>query len=65
MSEPTRPPLPRQLGRPRTRLPSRSSLTEVVQAQADTTGFVVLDRWAEILERHFPPRRPDPDNVAE
>ncbi|GGU67779.1 hypothetical protein [Streptomyces daghestanicus] len=31
------------------------ALTELVQAQADTTGFVVLHRWAEILERHFPP----------
>jgi hypothetical protein len=40
-------------------------LTELVQAQADTTGFVVLHRWVEILERHFPPHLPDPDNVAE
>ncbi|MFC8870225.1 hypothetical protein ACFUAC_21710 [Streptomyces sp. NPDC057148] len=41
------------------------ALTELVQAQADTTGFVVLHRRVEILERHFPPRLPDLDNVAE
>lgn len=41
------------------------ALAELVQAQADTTGFVVLHRWVEILERHFPPRLPSPDNVAE
>ncbi|MEU2179820.1 MULTISPECIES: hypothetical protein [Streptomyces] len=45
--------------------PFIDALTELVQAQADTTGFVVLHEWAEILERHFPPRLPDPDDVAE
>jgi hypothetical protein len=32
--------------------------------QADTTGFVVLHQWAEILERHFPPELPDPDRTT-
>ncbi|MFF4700003.1 hypothetical protein [Streptomyces chattanoogensis] len=40
--------------------PFADALTELVQAQADdTTGFVVLHRWVEILERHFPPELPD------
>lgn len=43
--------------------PFVAALTELVQAQADTTGFVVLHRWAEILERHFPPELPDPEHV--
>ncbi|MEV3993595.1 hypothetical protein AB0J57_32325 [Streptomyces sp. NPDC049837] len=42
--------------------PFVAALTELVQAQADTTGFVVLHRWAEILERHSPPQLPDPDH---
>jgi hypothetical protein len=33
--------------------PSVDAPTELVRAQADTTLFVVLRRWAEILERHF------------
>ncbi|MFE7794245.1 hypothetical protein [Streptomyces sp. NPDC057460] len=33
--------------------------------QADTTGIVVLHRWVEILERHFPPELPDPDHTTE
>ncbi|MFD4863461.1 hypothetical protein [Streptomyces atratus] len=41
------------------------SAGELVQAQAGTTGFVVLREWVEILERHFPPRLPDPGDVAE
>ncbi|MET8420671.1 hypothetical protein ABZV41_34780 [Streptomyces sp. NPDC005098] len=41
------------------------ALSELVQAQADTTGIVVLHRWAEILERHFPPELPDPDRTTE
>ncbi|GLF98176.1 hypothetical protein [Streptomyces yaizuensis] len=41
------------------------ALTELAQAQADTTGFVVLPRWAEILERHFPPELPDPESIQE
>ncbi len=41
------------------------ALTELVQAQADTTGFLQLHRWAEILERHFPPELPDPGHVTE
>ncbi|MEU8883833.1 hypothetical protein [Streptomyces hydrogenans] len=40
-------------------------MTELVQAQAGTTGFVVLHRWVEILERHFPPQLPDLDHVQE
>ncbi|MBB1260173.1 hypothetical protein [Streptomyces alkaliterrae] len=45
--------------------PFIDALSELVQAQADTTGFVVLHRWAEILERHFPPELPNPDHIAE
>ncbi|MFD9053460.1 hypothetical protein [Streptomyces zaomyceticus] len=45
--------------------PLVEALTELVQAQADTTGFVVLHQWAEILERQFPPQRPDPTHVQE
>lgn len=45
--------------------PFIDALTELVQAQADATGFVVLHRWAEILERHFPPELPDPEHVLE
>lgn len=33
---------------------------ELVQAQADdTTRFVVLPKWAEILDRHFPRQEQD------
>jgi hypothetical protein len=45
--------------------PFIDALTDLVQAQADTTGFVVLHRWAEILERHFQPELPDPDHTTE
>ena len=46
--------------------PFVAALTELVQAQADNlTGFVALHRWAEILERHFPPELPDPGHTAE
>ncbi|WP_327669459.1 MULTISPECIES: hypothetical protein [unclassified Streptomyces] len=45
--------------------PFVAALTELVQAQADTTGFVVLHRWVEILERHFPPQLPDPEHTTE
>jgi Na+-translocating ferredoxin:NAD+ oxidoreductase RnfD subunit len=45
--------------------PFIDALTELVQAQADTTGFVTLPRWAEILDRHFPPDLPDPAYVKE
>ncbi|AIV32127.1 hypothetical protein NI25_00130 [Streptomyces sp. CCM_MD2014] len=38
---------------------------ELVQAQAGTTGFVVLHRWVEILERHFPLQLPDPEHTTE
>ncbi|MFF2410048.1 hypothetical protein [Streptomyces sp. NPDC058092] len=41
--------------------PFVDALTELVQAQADTAGFVVLHRWAEILERHFPSQLPGAD----
>ncbi|MEU2468596.1 hypothetical protein ABZ580_30870 [Streptomyces sp. NPDC012486] len=37
------------------------ALTELVQAQADTTGMVTLHTWATILERHFPAAQPEPD----
>ncbi|MET8831622.1 hypothetical protein ABZX40_37890 [Streptomyces sp. NPDC004610] len=40
--------------------PFVDALSELVQAQADTTGFVDLPEWATILERHFPPELPDP-----
>ncbi|MGA4844780.1 hypothetical protein ACOBQB_00190 [Streptomyces sp. G5(2025)] len=45
--------------------PFVDALTELVQAQADTIGFVVLHRWVEILERHFPPQLPDPNHTTE
>ncbi|MFI9781081.1 hypothetical protein ACIHCV_41730 [Streptomyces sp. NPDC051956] len=45
--------------------PFIDALTELVQAQADTTGFVVLHHWVEILERHFPPQLPDRDHTTE
>jgi hypothetical protein len=45
--------------------PFIDALTELVQAQADTTGFVGLHQWVEILERHFPPQLPDPDHTTE
>ncbi|GAA2564816.1 hypothetical protein GCM10010295_63580 [Streptomyces intermedius] len=45
--------------------PFLDALTDLVQAQADTAGFVVLRRWAEILERHFPPQLPDPEHTTE
>ncbi|MFJ1561551.1 hypothetical protein [Streptomyces mirabilis] len=44
--------------------PFINALTELVQAQADTTGFVVLHQWVEVLERHFPPVLPDPDHTT-
>lgn len=45
--------------------PFIDALTELVQAQADTTGFVGLHQWAEILERHFPPQLPNPNHITE
>ncbi|WP_328982822.1 hypothetical protein OG258_49390 [Streptomyces mirabilis] len=45
--------------------PFIDALTELVQAQADTTGFVVLHCWVEILEQHFPPELPDPDHTTD
>lgn len=45
--------------------PFIDALSELVQAKADTTGFGVLHRWAEILERHFPPQLPDLDRTVE
>ncbi|MDQ0938706.1 hypothetical protein QFZ67_000411 [Streptomyces sp. V1I1] len=39
--------------------PFVASPTELVQAQAERTGFVVLHEWAEILDWHFPPQQPD------
>ncbi|MEU4206066.1 hypothetical protein AB0B79_37065 [Streptomyces sp. NPDC039022] len=44
--------------------PFADALTELVQAQPDTTGYVTLHRWVEILERHFPPVLPDPDRTT-
>jgi hypothetical protein len=41
--------------------PFIDALVELVQAQADTTGFVVLHRWAQILERNFPRSFPTPN----
>ncbi|MEU8764614.1 hypothetical protein [Streptomyces sp. NPDC048659] len=45
--------------------PFADALTELVHAQADTAGFVVLHRWAEILERRFPLQLPDPEHTTE
>ncbi|MFJ8509641.1 hypothetical protein [Streptomyces avermitilis] len=45
--------------------PFIEALTELVQEQAGTTGFVGLHQWVEILERHFPPELPDPDHTTE
>ncbi|WP_167469584.1 hypothetical protein [Streptomyces rubrogriseus] len=45
--------------------PCVDALTELVKAQADTTGFVVLHQWVEILERHVPPQLPDPEHTTE
>jgi hypothetical protein len=45
--------------------PFIDALSDLVQAQADTTGFVVLHRWAEILEQHFPPQLPDLEHTTE
>lgn len=45
--------------------PFIDTLSELVQAQADRTGFVVLHRWAEFLERHFSPELPGPDHITE
>lgn len=37
--------------------PFVAALAELVEAQAEDTGrFVTLDRWADILDRHFPPK---------
>lgn len=44
--------------------PFVDALSVLVQAQADTTGFVVLHRRAEFLERHFQPELPDPDRTT-
>ncbi|GAA2836958.1 hypothetical protein GCM10010441_71690 [Kitasatospora paracochleata] len=39
--------------------PFAAALLELVQAQADDTGrFVTVPTWAEILQRHFPPKGP-------
>ncbi|WP_162596773.1 hypothetical protein [Streptomyces sp. NEAU-S7GS2] len=46
-------------------LPFADALRELVQVQADTTGFVTRHDFAEILERHFPPDLPDPDRTTE
>ncbi|WP_176743502.1 hypothetical protein [Streptomyces agglomeratus] len=35
------------------------------QAQADTTGFVVRQRWAETIEQHFQPQLPDLDHTSD
>ncbi|MFF3787187.1 hypothetical protein [Streptomyces sp. NPDC001933] len=45
--------------------PFIDALTELVQAQADTTGSVLLHQWAEILERYFPPELPDTEHTTE
>ncbi|TLQ38964.1 hypothetical protein [Streptomyces marianii] len=40
--------------------PFVAALTDLVAAQAGCGGgFLTLDKWAEILERHFPPQEPD------
>lgn len=45
--------------------PFVAALSDLVREQAETTGSVRLHRWAEILERHFPPELPDPDHITE
>ena len=45
--------------------PFIEALADLVQAPADTTGFVGLHQWVEILEQHFPPEFPDPDHTTE
>lgn len=45
--------------------PFVDALVELVQAQADTTGFVGRHEWARILERHFPPYLPDAGHTTE
>ncbi|WP_157878521.1 hypothetical protein [Streptomyces chattanoogensis] len=41
--------------------PFVAALTQLVQAQgANTAAFVVLDKWVEILDQHFPPKEPNP-----
>ncbi|MEU0603306.1 hypothetical protein ABZ484_34530 [Streptomyces sp. NPDC006393] len=45
--------------------PFVDALTELVQAQAGTDGFVLLHQWVEILERHFPPQLPGLDHITE
>jgi hypothetical protein len=41
--------------------PFVAALAELVEAQAEDTGrFVTLDRWAEILDRNFPPKGEEP-----
>jgi hypothetical protein len=44
--------------------PFVNALLALVHAQAETTGFVRLHEWAEILERYFPPELPDPDHIT-
>jgi hypothetical protein len=62
--------VPGAVGTQDTRLARRSCsavhrrAAELVQAQADTTGFVVLQQWVEMLERRFPPALPDPDHTT-
>lgn len=39
--------------------PFVAALTALVEAQADRDGgFLTLDKWAEILEKHFPHQEP-------
>jgi hypothetical protein len=45
--------------------PFIDALTELVQAQASASGFVVLAEWAAILDRHFPQALPDPDHTTD
>lgn len=40
--------------------PFVAALLQLAEAQAATTGFVVLHEWVDILDEHFPPEHPEP-----
>lgn len=43
--------------------PFAAALSDLVQAQTDAGGgYVALDVWAGILDRHFPPPGESPQN---
>ncbi|MEJ8652702.1 hypothetical protein WKI65_32720 [Streptomyces sp. MS1.AVA.3] len=40
--------------------PFVAALLQLAVAQASTTGFVVLEKWVDVLDAHFPPEHPEP-----